>query len=265
MFTVVLMAALLGAGPAEPPARIRLRDGDDLSGQVLDITVDGTVRIRGDLLKQEIRTNTTVVRQIEFPKAAPDGAGGKPRTSSGKIIVADEAAAQRILLADGTLLTGQAGLLDGARLELSGTFAGKLAVRRDALRAVVVSGEYSTGETYRVKPDFLRLRNGDTASCGVLSFEDGKLAIEAFFGKAAVPLDLVSFVAFGGGDEPDEPEAGPAAAEVVLANGDRLRGDVAGLNGKALALRTAWAGAVSVPRDAVIQIRFLSEERPDRQ
>jgi hypothetical protein len=282
MTLLVLTVALLSGADPQDEGRLTLRSGDRLSGVVGTIDAEGILRIKGQLLGGTVRARVDHLRKVELSgeaaaKAdqalrqmvtAAEAAQPKIKLSARPVAITDKSPQQKVALADGSIITGQATSITSSKVELQDTLAGKLSIDRAQARAVVFSRFYSPDLPLRLKPDYLLFNNGDELSAEIVGLEQGKLSVAAFFGKATILASDVSFVAFKAeAAEPDakdnngakDAKAASKAVEVTLVNGDCLRGEIALLDDKALKLQTRWAGPLVLPRESVAWLSFLAE------
>ncbi len=95
---------------------------------------------------------------------------------------------------------------------------------------------------------------------GSLTLQAGRLSFTPASGGAALPIADGASVQF------NAPRAAPFRAgfarRVTLRDGERFTGELLGLNGEGLSLRTAWAGKLTLPRAAVASLTWLPGWRP---
>jgi hypothetical protein len=90
---------------------------------------------------------------------------------------------------------------------------------------------------------------------GVLTFAKDRLLFQPAGDQAALPPGEIQAVRFPA--EPVPPLLAGRVHRVLLPDGQRLTGEVLGLDGQRLRLRTAWAEEVAVPRPAVVAVTGL--------
>ncbi len=95
---------------------------------------------------------------------------------------------------------------------------------------------------------------------GSLALQAGRLSFTPAAGGAAVPIEGVTAVQFNA--PPADPFRTGLARRAVLRDGERLSGELLGLNGDGLSLRTAWAGKLTLPRAGVAALTPLPGWRP---
>ena len=93
-----------------------------------------------------------------------------------------------------------------------------------------------------------------------LTLRAGRLSFTPAGGGAAVPIADVAAVQFNG--PPPAPFRTGFARRALLRDGERFTGELLGLNGEGLSLRTAWAGKLTLPRAALASLTPLPGWRP---
>src|SRR5262249_14971362 len=95
---------------------------------------------------------------------------------------------------------------------------------------------------------------------GSLALDAGRLTFTPADRGAALPIEKVDFVQFRG------PSPAPFRAgfvrRAVLRDGERFTGELLGLDGDKLSLRTAWGGKLTLPRAALASLTPLPGWRP---
>src|SRR4051812_38603600 len=115
-----------------------------------------------------------------------------------------------------------------------------LALSASVLALSLLAAPAPAAEEARL-PDGRRLAGSLTLNAGRLSFTPAA-------GGAAVPGEDIASVQFNA--PPPAPFRTGFARRVVLRDGERFTGELLGLNGEGLSLRTAWAGKLTLPRAA---------------
>src|SRR5581483_5971467 len=88
---------------------------------------------------------------------------------------------------------------------------------------------------------------------GTLSLDEGRWLFRASSGKESLPLAALRQVRFDAGSS--SPLHGCLPVRAVLRDGSHLTGELIELDGKNLALRTAWARRLKLPRSTVAVLR----------
>ena len=95
---------------------------------------------------------------------------------------------------------------------------------------------------------------------GTLTLKAGRLSFTPVAGGATVPIKDVAAVQLNA--PPPAPFRTGFARRAVLRDGERFTGELLGLNGGGLSLRTAWAGKLTLPRSALASLTPLPGWRP---
>jgi hypothetical protein len=95
---------------------------------------------------------------------------------------------------------------------------------------------------------------------GSLTLQAGRLSFTPAAGGAAVPIQDIASVQFNA--PPSTPFRAGFARRVVLRDGEQFTGELLGLSGDGLSLRTAWAGKLTLPRAEVASLTPLPGWRP---
>jgi len=175
--------------------------------------------------------------------------------------------ASRELELDYDSLTGEVSLKVDGREVIAGEFTSPIA----SGDYIIVSGHPGDGFDYvkvvrmgdAVLPldeeaaegkDFVLLRNGDRLSGELALISDGKMTVVSGYsaGPLEVPLEEVSSLSFGRAPEKEDADV----PLISFRNGDELSGEVAGLEGSLLRVRTRYVGEVEVRVEAVEAIDF---------
>jgi hypothetical protein len=95
---------------------------------------------------------------------------------------------------------------------------------------------------------------------GSLALADGRLTFAPAAGGAPVAVAKITSVQFNG--PPAAPFRAGFARRIVLRDGQQFTGELLGLDGDSLNLRTAWAGKLTLPRGALASLTALPGWRP---
>ena len=165
-----------------------------------------------------------------------------------------------VVLAGGDLLEGRIVEMREGTVRLKTRVFGELTLPRGELRVVAFSGDYpprggSVAAGQRAAPgeDEVHLVNGDVLRGSVEWISESKLAIRTKFGLSAVKREVLKVVVFAGAAPGKRSGFG-----VGLKGGERLSGEILGLDDSALTIRTPYA-KIRLPERQIAYIRTLSE------
>ncbi len=245
--------------PAETEDRVRLRGGDDLRGEILELKGGETVRVRHKDLG-EVEVPLEKVAAISFARPAGGAeAAAKGRASDSPHVVG---------LRDGSAIPGQVIAADGAVVALAVPFGGEpVRVPLDRL-AYLSFHDQEPGDPIEGE-DRLYFRGHDRLTGRFAGVgPNGSVRFEVRLGRGAgleVPADRLCTIALArpagaAAATPADPAGAGERVAIGRLRGGSVRGRVLGLGGGTLRIAAPWGGELAVPRGAVRRIELAGAE-----